>query len=66
LITLPVEQIFAANVRVNRNLLRGWSLVVDGWLLPQHPVDPVAPAISAQVLLIIGTNKDEATRVPAG
>ena len=26
-----------------------------------HPFDPVAPAISARVPLIIGTNKDEAT-----
>lgn len=61
LTTLPIEQILAANARENRNLLRGWSPVVDGRLLPLHPFDPAAPAISAQVPLIIGTNKDEAT-----
>jgi para-nitrobenzyl esterase len=59
--TLPVEQILQANARVNRNPLGGWSPVVDGRVLPQHPFDPVAPALSANVPLIIGTNKDEAT-----
>jgi para-nitrobenzyl esterase len=59
--TLPFEQIIAANARVNSNLLRGWSPVVDGQVLPHHPFDPVAPDISAHVPLIIGTNKDEAT-----
>jgi para-nitrobenzyl esterase len=60
LTTLPVEQIFEANARIHHNPLRGWSPVVDGLALPQHPFDPVAPAISASVPLIIGTNKDEA------
>lgn len=58
---VPVEQIFAANARVNSNGLRGWSPVLDGQVLSHHPFDPVAPAISAHVPLIIGTNKDEAT-----
>ena len=58
---VTAEQIVAANARVNSNPLRGWSPVVDGCVLPQHPFDPVAPALSAQVPLIIGTNKDEAT-----
>ncbi len=58
---LPVEQLFEANARVNSNaLIGGWSPVVDGRVLPRHPFDPVAPAISASVPLIIGTNKDEA------
>jgi para-nitrobenzyl esterase len=34
---------------------------VDGKVLPWHPFDPVAPDISANIPLIIGTNKDEAT-----
>jgi para-nitrobenzyl esterase len=58
---LPVEQIFEANAKVNRNVLMGWRPVVDGKVLPHHPYDPVAPSISANVPLIIGTNKDEAT-----
>jgi para-nitrobenzyl esterase len=59
--TLSVEQILEANARVNRNPLGGWGPVVDGRVLPQHPFDPVAPALSANVPLVIGTNKDEAT-----
>jgi len=35
--------------------------VVDGHTLPQHPFDPAAPAISAHIPVLIGTNKDEAT-----
>jgi para-nitrobenzyl esterase len=59
--TMPVEQIFEAHHTVNPNRLGGWAPVVDGQALPHHPFDPVAPAISANVPLIIGTNKDEAT-----
>lgn len=58
---LPLERLFEANAEVNRNGLRGWGPVVDGDSLPQHPFDPVAPATSAHVPLLIGTNKDEAT-----
>jgi para-nitrobenzyl esterase len=58
---IPVEQILEANARVNRNPLGGWRPVVDGQVLPRHPFDPVAPSLSANVPLIIGTNKDEAT-----
>jgi para-nitrobenzyl esterase len=35
--------------------------VVDGAVLPNDPFTPSAPAISANVPLIIGTNKDEMT-----
>ncbi len=59
--TIPVEQIFEAHLAVNPNRIGGWAPVVDGLALPHHPFDPVAPAISASVPLIIGTNKDEAT-----
>ncbi|HTY63401.1 MAG TPA: carboxylesterase family protein [Acidobacteriota bacterium] len=37
----------------------GFSPVVDGHFIPTHPYDPVAPAISAKVPLLVGTNKDE-------
>ena len=33
--------------------------VVDGKYLPHHPFDPVAPAISRNKPLIVGTNRDE-------
>ncbi len=61
LLQLPAEQILEANSTVNANALGGWGPVVDGAVLPQHPFDPVAPTITADVPLIIGTNKDEAT-----
>ena len=37
----------------------GFGPMVDGHYLPAHPYDPVAPAISAGIPLIVGTNKDE-------
>src|SRR5208337_2897092 len=39
----------------------GFNPVVDGKYLPGGPFEPVAPAISANVPLMIGTNKDEMT-----
>lgn len=39
----------------------GWGPVVDGKLLPQHPFDPTAPAISAKVPMLIGTTLNEFT-----
>jgi len=44
----------------NRRRL-GFNPVVDGNVLPNHPFDPAAPEISANVPLMIGTNKDEIT-----
>jgi len=37
----------------------GWGPTVDGHTLPDHPFDPGAPAISAGVPLITGTNLNE-------
>lgn len=37
----------------------GFSPVVDGLVLPAHPFDPTAPAISADKPLIVGWNRDE-------
>ena len=39
----------------------GWGPVVDGRYLPHHPFDPAAPAISAQVPMLIGTTLNEFT-----
>ncbi len=41
--------------------LQGFSPCVDGIALPRDPFHPDAPAISAEVPVMIGTNKDEAT-----
>jgi para-nitrobenzyl esterase len=37
----------------------GFSPMVDGHYLPANPYDPAAPSMSANVPLIVGTNKDE-------
>lgn len=41
---------------------RGPSLspVLDGMVIPRHPYDPDAPAISADIPMLVGTVKDEA------
>jgi para-nitrobenzyl esterase len=39
----------------------GFNPVIDGKHLPGGPFEPAAPAISANVPLMIGTNKDEMT-----
>jgi para-nitrobenzyl esterase len=37
----------------------GWAPTVDGHVLPHHPFDPGAPAISAHVPLLTGSNLNE-------
>jgi para-nitrobenzyl esterase len=37
----------------------GFGPVVDGTILPHHPFDPEAPAISKSKPLIVGSNRDE-------
>jgi len=39
----------------------GWGPTVDGQILPQHPFDPAAPAISANIPMLIGTTLNEFT-----
>jgi para-nitrobenzyl esterase len=67
---LPAEAISKAQAAVlakfsmmsfaNRRRI-GFNPVVDGKHLPGGPFEPAAPAISAQIPLMIGTNKDEMT-----
>jgi len=42
-------------------ILQGFAPVVDGKWLPQHPFDPEAPVVSADVPLMIGTTRTEMT-----
>src|SRR5260370_26645626 len=37
----------------------GFNPVVDGRILPANPFEPAAPEFSANVPVIVGTNKDE-------
>lgn len=38
-----------------------WGPVVDGVVLPTHPFDPAAPATAANIPVIVGHARDEAT-----
>src|SRR5579871_1965599 len=70
---LPVEQVVAAGVAAQRKLVPpggnipgsgtgvNWGPTVDGRILPNHAFDPGAPAISANVPMIIGTVLNEFT-----
>jgi len=45
-----------------RGALRmGYAPVVDGKILPQHPFDPVATPVSADIPLLVGCTRNEAT-----
>ena len=73
--TLPYQQILTVAEKVLRdrrpktaggipNFRRisaqlGFGPVVDGKILPEHPFDPGAPAISADIPMIIGTTLNE-------
>jgi para-nitrobenzyl esterase len=59
--TLPVEQIIEVAATVGGTLgARPW---VDGELIPTNPFDPVAPKMSAQVPMLIGTVLNEASPI---
>jgi para-nitrobenzyl esterase len=63
--TLPFHQLLAAQVtmedidRAKGEAPRAFSPVVDGTAIPRHPFDPDAPAVSADVPLIVSTVLDE-------
>ncbi len=60
--TIPAAQIQEAAAGVTSAQPLGvFNPCVDGIALPRHPFDPDAPAISADIPVLIGTNKDEAT-----
>jgi para-nitrobenzyl esterase len=72
ILKIPVERLIEAQLEISRrpppaatsvsSALAGglgFSPVVDGQYIPNHPYDPVAPAMSARVPLIVGINKDE-------
>ena len=70
LVDLPLDRLVAAQRALSPSplarLFSGepggeFAPVVDGAALLQHPFDPVASPLAADVPLIIGTNKDEST-----
>jgi para-nitrobenzyl esterase len=51
--------LFGGRKGIGASGVGGFSPVVDGLVLPAHPFDPTAPAISARKPLIVGANRDE-------
>ena len=63
---VPVERFLRAQYTVSAklpssNARGGFRPVIDSTILPNHPFDPVAPEISADIPLMIGFNRTEAT-----
>ncbi|HMH11963.1 MAG TPA: carboxylesterase family protein [Edaphobacter sp.] len=68
---IPVSRLTGAAVEGMKKMLKpqpslrgtfgesGWGPTVDGHVLPSHPFDPGAPAISADIPLITGTDLNE-------
>jgi para-nitrobenzyl esterase len=74
--TMPVQRLIDAGAAAMRKVApaggparvynrradrAGWGPTVDGQILPQHPFDPMAPAISANIPMLIGTTLNEFT-----
>jgi para-nitrobenzyl esterase len=73
--TIPAERLLAASHAVVKGLGRppgirrgslwfsirrmGWGPCRDGKIFPTHPFDPTAPAISAHIPMLIGTDLNE-------
>jgi para-nitrobenzyl esterase len=58
-LSIPAEKLRAVQQQVSGGGPLMIGPVVDGTHVPAHPYDPVAPALSANVPLLVGTNKDE-------
>jgi para-nitrobenzyl esterase len=63
---VSVERILAAQAATiaktpSSNARGGFRPVLDGAVLPVHPFDPIAPALSADVPVMVGFNRTEAT-----
>ena len=69
--SLPVSTLLAVQASALRRLgsaaprndgrtrMNGWGPIMDGKLIPAHPFDPAAPAISAHVPMMVGTCLNE-------
>jgi para-nitrobenzyl esterase len=59
LVTMPADRLRTLQEGLSGSNPMRFGPVVDGRIIPSHPYDPVAPAMSAKTPLIVGTNKDE-------
>jgi para-nitrobenzyl esterase len=58
---LPFERLVAAQSALSPDMpMLGFAPVVDGTAIPHHPFEPTAPAISADIPIIVGTTLDDA------
>ena len=55
---VPFEDLRRAGMRASSGLGQ-WRPTVDGKLLPRHPFDPDAPDLTADIPMMIGTNRTE-------
>ena len=58
---IPAEKLIAALRKVTGGTPLGVGPVFDGRSVPRHPFTPDAPALSADIPVIVGANKDETT-----
>jgi para-nitrobenzyl esterase len=63
---LPLDRIMSAYFQVVRRMnvdqmTQGFSPLVDGKFIPQHPFHPVASSVSADVPLMLGSTRTELT-----
>lgn len=61
LLDVPMQALLSAGLKAVANGAGTFRPVVDGRALPVHPFDPGAPAISADIPLLIGTTDSELT-----
>jgi para-nitrobenzyl esterase len=59
--SMPIQKIEDALDNLSSEGAVNFGPVMDGRSLPRHPFDPDAPAVSAQVPIMVGTIKDETT-----
>jgi para-nitrobenzyl esterase len=64
--TLPIDKIMSAYFTVVRKMnvdqmTQGFSPLVDGRIVPQHPFHPTASTVSSDVPLMIGSTRTELT-----
>ena len=57
----PVPPFLSKDAMTSGDTRLGFGPLVDGTVLPGHPFDPTAPAISRNKPLIVGWNEDEYT-----
>lgn len=58
---LPMQALLDGLQALTKGMPTGFEPVIDGRTLPRHPFAPDAPAIAADVPVIVGYNKDEMT-----